>query len=339
MSLSEARWPALLLLSACSGPSLEVLEARQAPPEDDYVSAEGDQLWLRGEPYRFVSLNAFTLTGCGNADEMYDPGALDRFFASLRPGSLVRSYAFRSQALSDIEAVVDSASRHQQLLELVLTDGNGSCADTGSTKDEAWYSAGFRADYLPWVRELTAHFSQTPTVAVWELVSSPTEVSAPTLRAFYDEVGGVVHQLAPRQLVASGTHGAWAYGGEANYVMLHESAGIDVASVRDYEQAPGMPANTEQALSALAGAKPLVLSEAGVYASPTGDPTQELEGRVCISWAERRNVLESWIEEAMATRLAGLNVWNYLPVARISCSYSTHESDPLFALIRDTPLP
>lgn len=339
MSFSETRWPALLLLSACSGPSLEVLEAQQAPPEGDYVSAERDQLWLRGEPYRFVSLNAFTLTGCGNADEMYDPDALDRFFGSLRPGSLVRTYAFRSQALSDIAAVVDAASRHQQLLELVLTDGNGSCADTGSTKDEAWYGAGFRADYLPWVRELTAHFSRSPTVALWELVSSPTEVSAPTLRAFYDEVGGVVHELAPRQLVASGTHGAWAYGGAANYVMLHESAGIDVASVRDYQQAPGMPANTAQALSALAGTKPLVLSEAGVYASPTGDPTQELEGRICVSWTERRDVLESWIGEALTTRLAGLNVWNYLPVARGSCSYSTHESDPLFALIRDTPLP
>jgi hypothetical protein len=100
-----------------------------------------------------------------------------------------------------------------------------------------------------------------------------------------------------------------------------------------------MPANTEQALSALAGAKPLVLSEAGVYASPAGDATQALEGRVCISWAERRDVLESWIAEALANRVAGINVWNYLPVARANCSYSTHESDPLFALLHDTPLP
>jgi hypothetical protein len=316
-----------------------VLEARAPAPSPDYVSAAGDQLWRHGEPYRFLSLNAFTLTGCGNADEMYDEATLDAFFSSLRPNSLVRSYAFRSQALASIEAVVAAATRNAQLLELVLTHGNGSCGDSGSSKDEAWYAAEFRDDYLPWVREVTARFSQTPTVAVWELVSSPVDVSAPTLRAFYDEVGGVVHQLAPQQLVSSGTHGPWAYGGNASYAQLHDSPGIDVASVRDYQQEPGLPQNTAQALAALRGSKPLLLSEAGVFASPLGDPTEQLEGRVCVSWSERRDVLASWFEEALAARVAGINVWNYLPVARSTCSYSTHESDPLFNLLHDAAIP
>lgn len=339
MSLSSCGCTALvLLLAACSGPSLEVLEA-QAPVSPDFLQAEGDQLRLRGEPYRFLSLNAFTLTGCGNDDERFDAAALAQFFGSLRPQSLVRTYAFRTQTLSDIEAVVTAAAEHEQLLALVLTDGKGSCADNGSAKNQDWYESGFRSNYLPWVREVTSHFKDNPTVAMWELVSSPSDVTTATLRAFYDEVGGVVHQLAPHQLVSSGTHGAWAYGGGASYALLHESPGVDVAGFRDYDQEPGAPPNMQDALDALAGSKPLVLAEAGVFASPSGDPNQMLDGRVCLPWAERHDVLQSWFEAAFATRLAGITVWNYLPVAHGDCSYSTHESDPLFELIRDMPLP
>ena len=331
-------WPAIWLCCACNGPSLEVLRAAE-PTSPEFLSAEGDQLRWRGEPYRFVSLNAFTLTGCGNDDELFDAARLDAFFGALRPHSLVRTYAFHSQALADIEAVVDAAERHEHLLELVLADGNGSCSDDGGRKSEDWYQAGFRDDYLPWVREITARFRERPSVALWELVSSPTDVAPATLRAFYDEVGGVVHALAPSQLVASGAHGAWAYGGGDSYAFIHASPGVDVAEFRDYDQAPGAPPNLQEAQSALNGQKPLILAEAGVFASPLGDVTQMLEGRVCLSWNERRDVLSSWFETALAQRVAGVLVWNYLPVARDTCSYSTHESDPLFKAIRTTPLP
>lgn len=331
-----------LLLTAlgCSGPSLEVLTGAQEPTEvpEGFLTAEGDQLLLDDEPYRFVSFNAFTLTGCGNPDELYDEAGLEAFFASLSPRSLVRTYAFGSLSMADIDAVVAAAARHEHLLNLVLTDANGSCSDDGTKKTPSWYESEFREDYLPWVRELTARFAREPAVAMWELVSSPTDVPAATLRAFYDEVGGVVHQLAPHQLVSSGTHGVWAYGEVQGYAMIHESPGIDVAGFRDYDQNEGLPPNLEPALFALAGSKPLILAEAGVFASPAGDATQVLNERVCISWEARRDVLTSWIESARSTALAGLNVWNYLPVARDDCGFSTHDSDPLFSLIHDSSL-
>ncbi len=329
------------LLAGCSGPSLEVLSTSGPVTPitpSNFLTREQDHLMLDGAPYRFVSFNAFTLTGCGNPDELFDEAALDAFFGSLRPRSLIRTYAFRSIDAAGIDAVVQAAARHEHLLALVLTDANGSCADTGAHKAQAWYESEFRTDYLPWVRELTSRYAQQPSVGMWELVGSPTEVEPAVLRAFYDEVGGVVHQLAPHQLVSSGTHGVWAYGGLEGYALVNASPGIDVAGFRDYEQEPGVPPNLEYSLAALAGSKPLVLGEAGVFASPEGDPTQMLGGRVCISWDARRDVLASWIEASQATALAGLHVWNYLPVARTNCSYSVHDSDPLFALIHDTAL-
>lgn len=344
---------AALLLLGCSGPSLEVLDlaasseagAGGAPTSGDlpdpslFLQANGDQLLLGGEPFRFLSFNAFSLTGCGNADELFDTAALDDFFASLRPRSLVRTYAFQSLRVADIEAVIASAARHQQLLDLVLTDAKGSCGDDNIAKDEAWFAGGFRNDYLPWVREIVARERAEPAVGMWELVGSPANVRSATLRAFYDEVGGVVHELAPRQLVSSGSHGVWAYGGASGYQLIHESPGIDVAGVRDYEQDPGTPPNLQAALDALAGSKPLILAEAGIYASPSGDSTQMLEGRVCVSWSTRHDVFASWIENSFQTRVAGLDIWNYLPVAHTACEYSTHPSDLLFTLVHDAPLP
>jgi hypothetical protein len=328
------------LAVACSGSDLEVLTAPQEeqPAPSGFITAQGDQLLLDGAPYRFVSFNAFTLTGCGNADERYDNASIHAFFASLRPQSMVRTYAFRTNDVASIDAVVASAARHGHFLNLVLTDANGSCGDDGTKKTAAWYEGDFRDEYLPWLREITALYASEPAVAMWELVSSPVEVPAATLRAFYDEVGGVVHELAPHQLVSSGTHGVWAYGEVQGYALIHESPGIDVAGFRDYDQNEGLPPNLEPALFALAGRKPLVLAEAGVYASPEGDPSMVLNERVCVSWQTRRDVLASWIESASATPLAGINVWNYLPVADDGCSFTTHTSDPLFELIRDSAL-
>jgi mannan endo-1,4-beta-mannosidase len=333
-----------LLGLGCSGPSLEVLDlAATTPPELPdaalFLQANGDQLLLDGEPFRFLSFNAFSLTGCGNADEHFDAAALDDFFAALRPRSLVRTYAFQSQSIDAIDAVIAAAARRHQLLNLVLTDAKGSCGDDNITKDEAWFAGGFRNDYLPWVREIVTRERAETAVGMWELVGSPANVRSATLRAFYDEVGAVVHQLAPRHLVSSGSHGVWAYGGASGYQLIHESPGIDVAGVRDYEQDPGTPPNLQAALDALSGSKPLILAEAGIFASPTGDPTQMLEGRTCVSWSTRHDVFATWIENSFQTHLAGLDIWNYLPLAPTGCEYSTTSTDPLFALIHDAALP
>jgi hypothetical protein len=338
-AISTALAALALFALGCSGPSLEVLstDPMTVAPTHPFLSSAGDQLLLDGEPYRFVSLNAFTLTGCGNPEELFDEPALGAFFSSLRPQSLVRTYAFRTVPGEGIDATIRAAVRAGQLLNLVLTDANGSCGDSGVRKDEAWYAEGFRTDYLPWVREIASRYADQPAIGMWELISSPIDVQPATLRAFYDEVGGVVHDLAPNHLVSSGTHGVWAVGGVAGYQLIHESPGIDVAGFRDYDQNLGAPPNLEAALLALAGSKPLILGEAGVYASPQGDAAQVLNGRTCVSWDERRNVMASWIEASRATSLAGIHVWNYLPVARDACGYSTHDTDPLFGLIHDIP--
>lgn len=121
----------------CSGKSLDVLNRQEAASggnaaaggtsggageRSEFLSASGDQLYLSGQPYRFLSFNAYSLTGCGDPEDLFDEPALDAFFTSLRPQSLVRTYAFRTLDVVNIAAVIRAAAAHGHVLNLVLTD-------------------------------------------------------------------------------------------------------------------------------------------------------------------------------------------------------------------------
>src|SRR5690242_3924095 len=62
-----------------------------------FVSSYGTKLYLNGEEYQFTGVNAYELAtlpgvtaGCGGTIP-----SLDSFFSSLRPGSMVRFWAFQ----------------------------------------------------------------------------------------------------------------------------------------------------------------------------------------------------------------------------------------------------
>ena len=63
------------------------------------VTRRGTQLFLHGRPYEFTGINAYELAtlwgtnaGCG---AQVETPALDSFFGSLRPDSMVRFWAFQ----------------------------------------------------------------------------------------------------------------------------------------------------------------------------------------------------------------------------------------------------
>ena len=114
-------------------------------------------LTLSGAPYRFVGLNAYELAtswgqnaGCG---AMLGDAALDGFFASIPPHSLVRIWAWQgSMAINYRTKQLDwgpldrvfrvAAMRHDFLL-VSLAGQDGTC-DDGHWKNAAWYLGGYR---------------------------------------------------------------------------------------------------------------------------------------------------------------------------------------------------
>ena len=318
----------------CSGPSLEVLER----PSPSFLEREGEDLVLDGRPYRFLSFVAYTLTGCGLEGEVPDDAALDAFFSSLRPRSLVRTLAYEAWGLEGVERALRSASNHGHMLTLVLADDAGECADGDVKKTADWYATGFRDSYLPWVRTVVSRFKDDPAVGMWEPIKGAMGVDALTLRTFFDVVGGEIRELDDNHLVQAGIHGPWAYG-DAEYRLIVESAGIDVATFHDYDNVSDVPPNLEPTLVALDGVgKPVILVEAGMFAGPEADPTQQNGGRSCISWADRRATFERQLGAAFATRLSGAHIWAWFPNPITTCAFGVSFDDPLVELVRELPI-
>jgi mannan endo-1,4-beta-mannosidase len=308
-----------------------------------FLTRQGRQLLLDGRPFRFLGFTAFTLAGCGKPDEVPGPEELDAFFASLRPPAVVRTLALEDYPLARVELIVETAARHGHKLILILADHDAYCGQ--SAKTSSWYAEGYRTSYLPWVRKVVGRFAESPAVGMWELVKGTVlRNDAPVLRAFYDEVGGEIRKLAPRHLVASGSHGTWAYGGETGYRLVHASPGIDVAMFHDYNNTWGEASSLPSALAALEGLdKPLVLGAVAFYGSRLGDPRKLYAGRPCLSWAVREQAMRVKVDATFRLPVAGATIWSWMPRGRPeSCRLETYPGDPLVdfaAAYRPPPYP
>jgi mannan endo-1,4-beta-mannosidase len=101
-----------------------------APAPATYLSTNGTELMLNGAVYKTVGFNAPGMTGCLDGTA-YSDATLDSYFASLRPRSLTRTWAFRMFGTADLGRVVMAAERNNQMLILSLADGAGFCEDDG----------------------------------------------------------------------------------------------------------------------------------------------------------------------------------------------------------------
>src|SRR4051794_20349558 len=78
--------------------------AATAAPDPNVITRSGSTLMLHGHAYRFTGVNAYELgtfwsinAGCG---PQLTTAQLDSFFASLRPDSVVRFWAFQAQGVN-----------------------------------------------------------------------------------------------------------------------------------------------------------------------------------------------------------------------------------------------
>lgn len=320
------------------------------PPEDDasasaepsgFVTRAGTELMLDGRPFRFTGFNTFVLFGCGRAEENIYGEAREAFFAGLRPNSVVRISMLPGTDLARFEEVVAAARRHGQRLMVALTDAHGHCGT--DRKTEEWYAGGFRKDYLRWIRTVVPLYRDDPTIAMWELINEPYGADTATLRRFFDEAGGLVHELAPNHLVSSGTLLPDTYGGVEAFTELHASPGIDVVSLHEYDQVADASHHLVPALAAAKEVdKPLVVGEWGLYAGPPG--AAAVDENPCYTFDERVPVAEGKLAAYLSTPgVAGALYWSYtaegVPSDADVCALNTTAGDPLVDLIRNIPIP
>lgn len=312
----------------------------ELPPEptrEGFVSRAGTQLLIDGAPYRFTGYNNYVMLGCGFEEERVEGAAREKFFAGLRPNSVVRLGVYPGTELERFDEVVASAREHGQRLIPIFTDAHGYCGDT--KKNDDWYAEGFRKEYLDWVRTVVPRYRDDPTIAMWELINEPHGSDTAILRAFFDEAGTLVHELDPNHLVGSGTLQPDTYGGVAEFEELSASPGVDVLSLHEYDDVADASHHLEPAVEvALAVDKPLLVGEWGLNAGPPG--ASDEDGVGCHTVEERHQVARRKLAAYLDTPVvAGALYWSYTAEDGSICKLSTTRGDPLVQLVRNIPIP
>ncbi len=172
------------------------------------ITAQGQNLEIGSVPTKFTGFNAYQLAtdwgtnaGCGG---MATTAQIDAFFASLRPDSIVRFWAFQETMATNVNTdqldwqpldnVFYQAAKYHVYLIPAISDQAGTC-DGGHWQDLAWYSGGFRdvynsssnsdglgrtpLSYWDYMNALVNRYADSPALGMWEPMSEAEASDCP----------------------------------------------------------------------------------------------------------------------------------------------------------------
>ena len=210
--------------SASNGDRFTYVPTGQLP-----ITAQGQHLEIGGVPTVFTGYNAYQLAtdwgtnaGCG---AMATTAQIDAFFASLRPDSLVRFWAFQGSMATNVNTgqldwapldnVFYAAAKYHVYLIPVISDQAGTC-DGGHWQDPAWYSGGFKdvynsptnsngrgltpLSYWDYMNDIVSRYADSPALGMWEPMS---EAEASTCPAAFEPTNCSGHQTCPDEAAAA----------------------------------------------------------------------------------------------------------------------------------------
>lgn len=349
------RWPVAVALTVTIGllatmavdqVAIRPAEAADAPADAPagFVYRQGRSLMLDGRPYRYVGFNAYGMSGCATG-QPWDQEQLDDYFAGLRPVSVTRTWAFESRGLAELDRIVAAAEAHNQKLILPLANAGADCDRI--TKDNDWYSSGYRSDsYLPWVRTVVSRYADSPAVAMWEIMNEPgnlASVDDVTMKAFFDDVAATIKSYDPHHLVGTGSMAEYT-SGTRNFGFVHSGPDIDVGSLHEYDYDPASDTLLHSYFSRHLAptlhamyqqGKPLIVGETGI---PVGAACPR---PAATTLRERADGFRQKFDGYLLHGVAGALVWNYTPnPGSDNCErVRGTPPDPTIAMVRDYRMP
>ena len=181
---------------------------------------------------------------------------------------------------------------------------------------------GDKTHFRQYVADVVNRYRNDPTVAFWQIgneLETPADSGggcapdgAAVLRAFGDDIGGLIHALDPNHLVSLGTIGSGQCGASAtDYQLVHASDGVDLCEYHDYgSPTVGIPGDAWNGLQVRIGQcdaldKPLFVGEAGItLAEVASDATT------------RAAYLLSKLRAQFAGGIDGFLAWQFVDSAR-----------------------
>lgn len=264
---------------------------------------------LNGAPHRFVGINLYTAFWGSRYAHSNDLTTAIPILAG--KVNVARVFGFQASAITagvrdwtDWDAALALFAANGIRVIVALTDQWGvdhyAISDTTLDRTIGWYQGGYKttvegvSTYRGWVIEAVTRYKDNPTIALWQLVNegearNPDGTCSETpardaLRAFADDMAGLIKSIDPNHLAGLGTIAGECGSNEADYAYIGAGANIDVMDWHDYginsdgAPDPGHPLGVDNAESgftvslarAVANGKVFIVGEAGINWSAFG---------------------------------------------------------------------
>jgi hypothetical protein len=318
--------------------------------ESPFVTADGTELRLNGEPYRFTGLNVYNANSRGECWYALASGpGLGEALTAMGPGTdAIRAWFFESLATTEGERdwsgfdhTLAVARAHGVKVIPTLTNQWADC-DPAGYKTGSWYEEGYTEEYRDWVAEVVTRYRNEPNILAWQLVneaevkpsadaSSCTPGAADILTAFATDVGDLVKALDPEHLVSLGTIGGGQCGAaNEDYAQVHSVDAIDLCEYHDYN-APNVPMPGDQwnglqvRLDQCAElGKPLIIGETGIRPSDVGGTLED-----------RADAFRAKLDAQFEAGVAGELVWAWSSLGSTLGDYDVGPDDPVLEALAE----
>jgi mannan endo-1,4-beta-mannosidase len=246
-----------------------------------FVTRNGVQLLLDGQPYRPIGLNIYNANSNGWCWYQMDGSILDDSLTAIGPGkNAMRAWFFQQLATTNgvrdwraFDRTLATARAHGYKVVATLIDQWGNCGATNGQgygyKDQTWYQSGYKqpdpsatVSYRDWVQEIVSRYKDDPTILAWQLVNEPEALVPPcrlvngsiiceacdgptakaALESFATDIAGLIKANDPNHLVSLGTIGSGQCGAAyTDYKQLMSIPTLDLCEFHDYEYPHSMP--------------------------------------------------------------------------------------------------
>jgi endo-1,4-beta-mannosidase len=296
--------------------------AVDAQPATPTITVKGDQILRAGRPWWFLGYNSFVWSGdCGDANEVMTAQDVERWFASMRHDGhgAVRLFFFNGWNIDRLDAAVKSAKKNNIYLMITLDDAIAGCGT--SEKNDGWFDDQKQTSaYQAHMTKLLQRYKGENTIAWFEFFNEPG-FNGGKLRQFYDRMGKIADTIDPNRLFSSGTVAPYWLDSEANYRTVHESPGVDIASLHEYDgneiesnHGPGARENS--------AGKPVIVGEFGINGNQSGDGCD-------YDFATRAQKIAAKAAVYTKNGYAGALAWAWQPgTGSGTCDTSNLDTDP-----------
>ncbi len=261
-----------------------------------FVKASGTHLTLNGYNYRFDGANMYYLNSRSNCGPTYSSSQVATSFDDQKGGEVVRAWFYQKLATvngqlnwSAFDNSLSIANQHNKRVIVTLVDQWGACTNLGYL-GIGWYQWAYKQklsseimSYRQFVYDLVQRYKNNPTVLMFQLVNEPEaktssggtcyeSSAAKALRAFADDVGGMIHSIDPNHLVSLGGMGSGQCGmAGGDYQYVNASPGTNLCEYHDYNHpTTTMPGDQWNGLQVRLNQcrylnKPLFVGETGIH--------------------------------------------------------------------------